>query len=111
MDPTFANAHWQLGWCYIGMKEFPKALEAFKKADELFEKIPASLSGLAYAYALLGEREKARKLLDEIKTISEEMPFDKVLIAIIYGALGERDRAFELLREAYENRKELLTKP
>jgi tetratricopeptide (TPR) repeat protein len=59
-----------------------------------------SLSGLAYAHAVKGNRKEAEKYLDEMWRLSKQNYMSPSQFAPIYAVLGDKDKAFELLEEA-----------
>lgn len=61
-----------------------------------------SLSMIAYAEALRGEKGKAYKIIEQIKSQSSNVLIPLVSLARIYVALGENEAALEFLEGAYE---------
>lgn len=106
MYPRMRAAVELTGWC-MGMKgDWKKAVEIFEEVHRMVNHPLKAVTPLAYAYAQLGEEEKAREYVSKIKQRQIEEP--RVVLdadlAIIHWALGEKDKAFEYLNNCVEKR-------
>jgi tetratricopeptide (TPR) repeat protein len=89
-----------LGFMYLDKGEFDKGVEeiklgSFGDAD--------SLSALAYAYAVAGNKTELNRTLEELKHHpGRDLAFYGT--AQVYVAMGDKDRALSLLEKDYERR-------
>ncbi|MFZ0863880.1 MAG: winged helix-turn-helix domain-containing protein [Candidatus Sulfotelmatobacter sp.] len=110
MDPHFAPAHQTLGWAYLNMRKNHEAIQEFQQALQLSGTDDKDIMlDLGFAYATVGNQEKARGILAKLKKLHEQGLIPSGSIAILYGALGELDEAFAWLEKAYEERDPELT--
>jgi TolB-like protein/Flp pilus assembly protein TadD len=104
LDPNFYPAHYDLGMTYADKGMHEGAIKELETARALSGDTARTLSGLAYAYAMAGQKAKAKKLLGDLNKLSRHRyvpPFD---IAVVHAALGDKDLAFAWLEKAYEDR-------
>ncbi|HEY9004968.1 MAG TPA: tetratricopeptide repeat protein [Ohtaekwangia sp.] len=91
----------------LGMKgDWPAALQLFAEVHRLTNHPQKGLMGLGYAYAMLGEREKALDCIARIEQRQAENP-DLVLNADMVGiwyALGDMDKTFYHINQCVEKR-------
>jgi TolB-like protein/class 3 adenylate cyclase/Tfp pilus assembly protein PilF len=96
LDPNMRASIELKAWC-LGMKgEWNAALPLFEKIHKLTNHPLKGLMGAGFAYAMLGEREKAMECIRKIELRKIEEPdviVDGDLIGIWY-ALGDLDKAF-----------------
>lgn len=102
-----------LGVCYKGMYDFPKAIEAFEKALAIGkndQRLPISAAGnLAEAYAYMGQADKAKALLSKHEPAAMKMLTAKNLeyarvwlqYGAAYTALKEFDAAKRMFKQAF----------
>jgi len=106
MHPQMRVALELKGWC-IGIKgDWKKAVEIFEEVHRLTKHPLKGITALGYAYARLGETEKALECLRKIKQRQVEEPaiiLDADL-AVIWWSLGEKDKAFHHLFQCIEKR-------
>ncbi len=102
MDPSFSRVYSYLGWSLLQQGRHDAALDALRKASDLFGRTPARQLELAYALAVAGRPADARALLDAMLARSKNQYIESDLIARVYIGLGEHDRAFEWLEHALE---------
>lgn len=103
LDPNIAMGHWCFGQAYIGEHRYGAAIQELERANTLGT-TPLILRDLAWAYAAVGNKEKANAILAGLmrKTQSEYMsPYS---IGVVDAALGEKDKAFEYLERAFAER-------
>jgi TolB-like protein/Flp pilus assembly protein TadD len=103
LDPHFADAHSVLGKVYEEKGDFPRALQEFRTASQLFGETPGSRALIAHALALSGRREEARKITRELEA-ERRRYISSVDIALVDCALKDNDRAMFWLEHGFQNR-------
>ena len=94
------------GWC-IGVKgDWKKAAVIFEEVHRLIMHPLKGLAPLGYAYAQLGESEKALECIRKIEQRQLEEPgiVLDIDLAMIWWSLGEKDKAFHHLFQCVEKR-------
>ena len=90
-----------LGLIYAAQKQYDKAIPELKATTT--EKNGGALAGLAYAYAMAGERQRALELLDTLYASRESGLIVPYRVAAVYVALDDKDQAFNWLGKSYED--------
>jgi TolB-like protein/Flp pilus assembly protein TadD len=103
IQPHFWGGHWSLGYCQTEVRNYPEALENYKKAAKL-DNSPMINAAIAIVYALSKENSKAQAMLDELKAAEKTSYVPPYYLALIHSALGEPDEAFFYLDKAFEMR-------
>jgi tetratricopeptide (TPR) repeat protein len=106
IDPFFRTAIEAKGWTNAFRGNGEEAVKLFKRLQEITGKDYAGLSGLGYAYSLLGELDKTSECLERLKrrSISEpelSLEFD---FAVLYASLKDYDKVFYYLNRAVEKK-------
>jgi TolB-like protein/Tfp pilus assembly protein PilF len=101
IDPNFAFGHWCLGMAYAQKRKHKSAIEECRKA-RLLGGTRNVMSGLGYALAVAGEKDKARQVLKDLKGLLRASYAPPYAFATIYAGLNEKDAAFEWLDRACE---------
>ena len=90
-----------------GMKgDWKKALELFEEVHRLTNHPLKGLMGVGYAYAMLGQKEKALECIEKLERRQREDPnsvIDADLVGIWY-ALGDMDKVFYHISQCVEKR-------
>ncbi|HEY5911217.1 MAG TPA: serine/threonine-protein kinase [Verrucomicrobiae bacterium] len=104
--PNHAEGYFWLAHCLVAAREFEAGLEAIQKAQEVWKKQEmTALKG--YAYARMGQPEKARQVLQELMELRRTGPYlQPYFIARVHAALGENATALEWLEKAAADRSE-----
>jgi TolB-like protein/class 3 adenylate cyclase/Tfp pilus assembly protein PilF len=106
MHPQMLVALELKGWC-IGVKgDWKKAAKIFEEVHRLIKHPLKGLTPLGFAYAQLGEAEKALECIRKIEQWQGEEP-GVVLdadLAMIWWSLGEKDKFFHHLFQCVEKR-------
>lgn len=106
MNPQMRIAIETKGWC-MGMKgDWEKARELFTEVHRLTNHPLKGLSPLGFAYAKLGERDKALEIIAKMELRQQQEP-DSVIDGDLLGvwwALGDRDKVYYYLKQCIEKR-------
>ena len=97
LDPDFAIAHNEVGYCYIRLDEFDRAVEHFNKYISLSPDNPNAYDSLADAYFRMGRFDEAVSKYKEALVVSAE--FNNANLALSYIAALKEDFE-EALRRA-----------
>ena len=93
-------------WC-IGLKgDWKEALKLFEEVHRLTNHPLKGLNGLGYAYAVLGEREKALECIRKMEQRQIDEP-DSVIdgdLAGVWFSLGDWDKTFYYLNQCIDKR-------
>jgi TolB-like protein/Tfp pilus assembly protein PilF len=103
MEEEFPLAHYLLGLVYLQMSRCNEAAAEFQRARETSENHPASISGVASALALSGNKSEARKVLRQLEELASRRYVTAYYSGLVYVALGENDRAFACLEKAHQD--------
>ncbi len=103
LDPKSHMPHFILGWNYLNLGEFDKAIDAFQKARGL-EDDPDVMHSLGVAYALAGKRKEALEKLAELHALAKRRYVTPFSFAMVHTALGDKDEAIAWLEKAYADR-------
>jgi len=105
INPQFRNTHLYQGWVLSLMGSHAEALPALRKADELSSGSDVTIGAvLGYAYAKLGDREKALSIAAALTARHRVTYASPVWIALVHLGLGDRPKAIEWLETACEDR-------
>jgi len=101
MDPTSAQAHFQLGLVYMKLKDHPKAIEAYQKVAELDPRFPDALFNLGYLYAIKKDYSKAEEMYDRVVKLAPSY-LDEALfnLGMVQEKQGKRKQSIESLERA-----------
>lgn len=102
-DQDNVIGHFFLGFVYVAKQKNEEAIAEFKKAAS-FGNNAGALSGLAYGYAMAGDKDEARRILDELQTNHKGAALVPYRLAAVYLALGDKARAIKLLKQDIEVR-------
>lgn len=106
LNPTMRISIEMKGWA-TGMKgDWEAALEYFKEVHRLTNHPLKGLIGLGFAYARLGQEEKALDVIRKMEQRQEQEPGSLMdpEIAAVWFALGNLDKAFYHLSRAVDKR-------
>jgi eukaryotic-like serine/threonine-protein kinase len=100
-DPSFWDAHWDLGSAYVQKGELEKGITALQEAVELSHHSTATLSSLGYALGRAGKRQEAEQVLRKLHQRAQPEPVAPEEIAMLYIGLGDNNNALLWLEQAY----------
>ena len=106
MNPEMRVSIEMKGWCRGMVGDWKGALEFFKEVHRLTNHPLKGLMGLGYAYAQLGERDKAMECIRKMEQRQKEDP-DSVIdadLAAVWFSLGDLDKAFYYLEQCVDKR-------
>jgi TolB-like protein/DNA-binding winged helix-turn-helix (wHTH) protein/Tfp pilus assembly protein PilF len=101
-EPSYAVAHYFLGFSREQRGELKEAIKEFQKAVALSGGEPSYLAGLAHAYALSGDQQKSRAICKKLQERAHTEYVSSYDIALIYAGLREKQQVLEWLKRAYE---------
>jgi TolB-like protein/Tfp pilus assembly protein PilF len=99
IDPHFSMAHSCLGLDYLQKRRYRAAIDSFQKT-RLLGGPHHAIFAIGYAYAMMGDKERAQHSLKELKRNLKTSYTPPYAFAAIHAGLGELDAAFECLDEA-----------
>ena len=109
MDPNFGLTYFYIGILYNDKGMYKEAIPEFQKAIDLTGGLSWAFGGLAYAYAMLGQKDEAEKILYALEVRSKEEYVRPTSLMPAYYALGGGiDKSFECLDKAMEERDPLM---
>ena len=89
---------------YLDRGDYARALEQFRKADELIGGVPFTLGDLGRAMAIAGHRAEAESILNEMIRKREAGYYPAFGLAMVHVGLGHRKDALEWLDRAIDER-------
>lgn len=95
-----------------GMKgNWNHALEILKKANDLSESSPLSLSYLAFCYGVLNQKEEALSYINKIESFHQMQPdlVKNVDLSFAWWGIGNREKSFNYMFKAIENKDQMLS--
>ncbi len=106
MHPQMVAALEMKGWCVGVNGDWGKAAEIFEEVHRLVKHPLKGLAPLGYAFAQLGETEKALECISKIEQRQSEEPglVLDVDLAMVWWSLGEKDKFFFHLFQCVEKR-------
>jgi tetratricopeptide (TPR) repeat protein len=103
--PGFRTAHMYRGWVLLLMGAYADALPALLKADALSTDADVVIrSALGFAYARVGDREKAQNIAAALSDRYATTYASAVWIAFLHLGVGDHQRALEWLERACQDR-------
>jgi tetratricopeptide (TPR) repeat protein len=103
-DPTFLWSRLGLAKAYLQQAHYTEALAELNAAQPL-RRTPG---WLGYAYARMGQREKALRVLADLNERSAREYVSPVVIAWVYLGLGDTAQTFAWMRKACDTRVAIL---
>jgi serine/threonine protein kinase/Tol biopolymer transport system component/Tfp pilus assembly protein PilF len=90
-----------LAWCYLGLHDLKRALEAARQAVVLSERSPSALATLAQAESAGGNQTAALPLWEEIETTARAQYVPGYYRASAFLAVGDTAGALKCLQQSY----------
>jgi len=88
-----ANQHVANGQAYEESGMLPDAIQEYRKALGLFERMPDVKLALAKLYVRVGQNDKARLEFEELVKLNPDLPDAHTWLGILYYRLGRKDLA------------------
>ena len=104
LDPNYAQAHLRLGLVQIQQRRYPEAIASLKRAIDLGAFYPHAAAGLAFAYAVSGNRGAALRIVNDLKRRSARELVPPWAIAVAYAGLGDATQGIEWLNRGIGQR-------
>ena len=106
MDPNFPPAHYLLGWSYLQLGRYDKAIVEAEHAIKMMGDTPQRRAALGTILASAGRKQEAAEILTDLERIAatDGDYVSAADIAMLHSALDQRDQAFEWLHKAVDQR-------
>lgn len=101
IDPDNISGLSNLGYIYMGRKNYPKAIETYLKVTTLAPRLPDTFFNLGYVYAVTEDYHQAKLMYQRVVELNP--PFtDEALfnLAVIHEKLGEYQQCIKNLERA-----------
>jgi tetratricopeptide (TPR) repeat protein len=102
IDPHF-GAHANLAAVYASQGRFEEAIRESQTGLE-YDPDPVYRGGLAWIYAVSGQKEQARATLQELNRLSKQQYIPASVSAAALVALGEKEKAIAALEKGVQER-------
>ena len=101
LDPQNVPLHSQLGLVYMKLKDYPKAIGAYKKITELDSQFADAYFNLGYIYAINKDYSRAEDMYDRTVKLAPSY-LDEALfnLSIVQEKQGKRKESIENLKKA-----------
>jgi DNA-binding winged helix-turn-helix (wHTH) protein/tetratricopeptide (TPR) repeat protein len=107
LDPTFAQAHFELGQAFLKTERYSEAAREFRTCIALSGDGTRSKCHLAHVLGVVGKREQAARIFNEVEARAKRHFVHCENLASVCVGLGENSRAVTWLEKAYEQRFDL----
>jgi serine/threonine protein kinase/Tfp pilus assembly protein PilF len=101
IDPDNISGLSNLGYIYMGRKNYPKAIETYLKVADLAPHLPDTFFNLGYVYAVSKNYQQAkimyRRVVELNPAFADEALFN---LAVIHEKLGEHQQCIKNLEQA-----------
>jgi serine/threonine protein kinase/Tfp pilus assembly protein PilF len=104
LDPNYAQAHLRLGLVQIQQRRYPEAIASLQRAIDLGAFYPHAAAGLAFAYAVSGNREAAMRIVNDLKRRSVRELVPPFAIAAAYAGLGDATLGIEWMNRGIDQK-------
>ncbi|MEZ5424716.1 MAG: protein kinase [Pyrinomonadaceae bacterium] len=104
LDPEFPQGYMQLGNVLQETGRANEAIEALRRAAELFGESPMPVYILCFALVAAGRSGEAARLAEALEDKAANVFVPPYFLGMTRLAIGETDRAFEYFRRAFEEK-------
>jgi len=101
LDPNATQAYAQLGLVYVKLKEYPKAIDTYRKVTEMDPNFPDIYFNLGYAYAMNKEYAKSEEMYSYVVALSPKY-MDEALfnLAMVQEKQGKKEQCVANLEKS-----------
>ena len=101
IDPGNISGLSNLGYIYMGRKNYPKAIETYLKVADLAPRLPDTFFNLGYVYAVTEDYQQAKKMYRRVVELNPAFTDEALFnIAVINEKLGEHKQCIKNLEQA-----------
>ena len=100
-DPTFWDAHWDLGSALVQKGDLNTGISELQKAVDFSHNSSATVASLGYALGRADRRADAEQILHKLQQRAQHEPVAPEEIAMVYIGLGDHNDALLWLEKAY----------
>jgi tetratricopeptide (TPR) repeat protein len=101
IDPGNISGLSNLGYIYMGRKNYPKAIETYLKVADLAPRLPDTFFNLGYVYAVTENYQQAKKMYRRVVELNPAFTDEALFnIAVINEKLGEHKQCIKNLEQA-----------
>ena len=101
MDPDNIPGLSNLGYIYMGRKDYPKAIETYFKVADLAPSLPDTFFNLGYVYAVTKNYQHAKKMYRRVVELNPAFTDEALFnLAVINEKLGEHKQCIKNLEQA-----------
>ena len=101
MDPDNISGLSNLGFIYMGRKDYPKAIETYLKVAELAPDLPDTFFNLGYVYTISNNYQQAKKMYRRVVELNPAFTDEALFnLAVINEKLGEHKQCIKNLEQA-----------
>ncbi len=101
MDPANISGLSNLGYIYMGRKNYPKAIETYLKVADLAPRSPLIFYNLGYVYFVTGKYHQAKKMYRRVVELNPAFTDEALFnLAAINEKLGEHKQGIKNLEQA-----------
>jgi len=104
LDQNYGHGHFLLGLAQLQQGQHAAAIASLRQALEFGGFYPHVAAGLAFAYAVSGDRAAAKRLLEELRVRSAREYVPPFAFAVAYAGLGDVTRGIEWLHRGIDER-------
>jgi TolB-like protein/DNA-binding winged helix-turn-helix (wHTH) protein/Tfp pilus assembly protein PilF len=101
-EPTYAAAHYFLGFTREKQGDLKEAVKEFQRAVDLSGGDSSYLAALAHGYALSGNLHQARAICSTLQKRASREYVSSYDIALVYVGLNQKEEGLNWLNRAYE---------
>jgi len=66
LDPGSVQGHFKLGLLYVGLEDYPKAIETYQRVAEMDPQFPEAFFNLGYVYAVTKDYSRAEEMYGRV---------------------------------------------
>ena len=103
LEPLSANVQTNVGWSFVGLRQYEEAVKEFRRALHIDPKAPYPLWATGMACRLLGRHEEAAASFEKaVEVTGNRQSFYIGMLGAAFAAAGRTEEARALLQELQE---------